>query len=67
MSNKEQKERTKYWKEEKNINFSIKEENYLLNYSSVPSHVNIDKVKMFVFYTKAHENEGKNILDEEEL
>lgn len=45
---------------------TINQTNILSN-SSVPQTVKLDKVKMFIFYTKAHENEGKNILAEEEI
>ncbi len=41
-------------------NYSYKQEG-----SALAESVKIDKVKMFIFYTKAHENEGKNILSDE--
>jgi hypothetical protein len=41
-------------------NYSYKQEGSALGES-----VKIDKVKMFIFYTKAHEDEGRNILSDE--
>lgn len=48
-------------------NFMKKNNSYRQEGSSVAESVKLDKVKMFIFYTKAHENEGKNILSDEEL